>query len=99
MWQAGTCHTPVPKLQRPCAGPGCRQGESQVQAGARQHSPSTGTAWGLVPESRVGFACSSPCHGCQRLARCLAFKSPIQSTKGVFAVLEQEMFLWQGGLV
>lgn len=70
-----------------------------MQAGARQHSPSAGTARGLVPESRAGFACSSPCRGCQRLACCLAFKSPIQSTKGVFAVLEQEMFLWQGALV
>lgn len=61
--------------------------------GAQLGAGSTGTAQGLVPEGTAGFAATTPCCqgwlfppclGCQCLARCLAFKSPIQSTKTGF---------------
>lgn len=70
--------------------------------GTPQVPPSTGTVQGPVPMGRAGFVTSTaapccqlfpPCLGCRRLAPCLAFKGPVQSTKSGSALLEQEMFL------
>lgn len=85
--QAGTCHKHMPKLQQPCAGPGCGQGEPHCRQGPGSIHPALGLCR-TAPQGTVGFATSAPtpcsrgklfppCRGCPRLAPCLALPSTV----------------------